>query len=134
MIDIFLEVTPTAKARPRLGRGGSVYTPQKTKIAEKEIKILLKSEMKRTGQIITDKPVFVKLRFCYIYPRKMSSHDKLLADLDMFYKASRPDIDNVGKLVLDSMNGIVYYDDNQVVKLLAEKVYCKREGIELKVL
>jgi len=134
MIDMFLEVTPTAKARPRLGKGGAVYTPEKTKMAERELRILLICELNRSKQKITDKPVCVKLRFNYIFPRKLSAHDRLLADLDMLYKVTRPDIDNLAKLVCDAMNGLIYYDDNQIVKLVAEKVYSQREGIELKVL
>jgi Holliday junction resolvase RusA-like endonuclease len=35
----------------------------------------------------------------------------------------RPDIDNCQKLILDIMNGVVYEDDAQVVKLSAEKRY-----------
>ncbi|CAB9501168.1 unknown protein [Seminavis robusta] len=34
----------------------------------------------------------------------------------------RPDIDNLCKFVLDSCNGILYYDDFQVVKLVALKL------------
>jgi Holliday junction resolvase RusA-like endonuclease len=35
----------------------------------------------------------------------------------------KPDIDNIVKAYLDSMNGIVYKDDTQVVSLHATKVY-----------
>ena len=133
MLDMFLEVTPVPKGRPRFSRG-VVYTPAKTHKAEKDIRSLLLCELRKTGVKITAKPVCVKMRFNYIYPRRLTKHDKLLADLDMLYKVSRPDIDNLVKLVCDAMNGLVYEDDNQVVKLFAEKVYSKREGIELKVL
>jgi len=134
MLDIFLEIAPTPKGRPRLGKGGNTYTPSKTKMAEREIRILLSAEVGRSKIQITEKPVYVKLVFHYPFPRKMSSRDKLLADLGMFYKATRPDLDNLEKLVLDSMNGLIFYDDNQVVKLASEKIYSAREGVELKVL
>jgi Holliday junction resolvase RusA-like endonuclease len=38
-------------------------------------------------------------------------------------KISRPDIDNLCKLVLDALNGVAYNDDGQVCVLLAEKRY-----------
>jgi len=134
MLDIFLEVTPTPKARPRMARSGQVYNTQKTCQAEKDIKFLISAYMSKEKIQITKKPVIVKIRFNYVYPRVMSKSDKLLADLDMLYKITRPDIDNLAKLTLDSMNGLVYFDDGQVVRLVCEKKYSKREGIDLKVI
>ena len=34
----------------------------------------------------------------------------------------RPDIDNLAKFVLDGLNGLVYHDDRQVVRLVATKL------------
>lgn len=134
MLDIFLEVTPTPKGRPRMGGAGNVYTPEKTRLAERELRALLILELNKAKVKITSAPVYVSLVFNYMYPKKLSPHDKLLADLDLLYKATRPDLDNLEKLVIDSMNGLVFYDDNQVVKLMGEKRYSGREGIEIKVL
>ena len=33
----------------------------------------------------------------------------------------RPDLDNLCKTVMDALNGIVYHDDNQFVRLVAQK-------------
>jgi Holliday junction resolvase RusA-like endonuclease len=126
MLDIFLEITPTAKERPRLGKHGNVYTPPKTKSAEEEISYLLKVALLRTGNKITNKPVFVKLIFQYPYPRGKTQKDKL-------YKTTRPDLDNLIKLVMDSMNELIFYDDNQVVRLESEKIYSDKQGIDIKV-
>lgn len=43
----------------------------------------------------------------------------------------RPDLDNLIKFVLDVMNGIVYNDDKQVVKITAEKIYDKEPRTEI---
>lgn len=42
----------------------------------------------------------------------------------------KPDSDNVAKAILDSLNGLVYKDDNQVSELLV----LKRYGDENKIL
>jgi Holliday junction resolvase RusA-like endonuclease len=47
------------------------------------------------------------------------------------FPTKRPDIDNSVKAVLDSMNGIVYKDDIQVVRLSAKKVYSLVPGIDI---
>jgi Holliday junction resolvase RusA-like endonuclease len=38
------------------------------------------------------------------------------------YDTKKPDVDNLSKFVLDALNGVVYKDDDQVVKLTATKV------------
>lgn len=134
MLDIFLDVTPTPKARPRMTRSGNVYNTQKTCQAESDIQFLVRTHMSKENIQITSKPVIVKILFNYAHPKILSKNDKLLADLDMLYKVSRPDVDNLAKLVLDAMNGLVYFDDGQVARLVCEKKYSGREGIELKVI
>ena len=42
------------------------------------------------------------------------------------FKVSRPDADNIGKLIADSINEIVYVDDAKVVHLDVWKVYGDR--------
>lgn len=134
MLDIFLDVTPTPKARPRMTRDGHVYNPLKTEQAERDIQFLLKAHIIRLQIQITDKPVVVSMIFHHDCPKTMNKSDRLLADLGMLYKASKPDIDNLAKLVADAMNGLIYFDDAQIVKLTCEKKYSKREGVELKVI
>jgi len=41
----------------------------------------------------------------------------------------RVDLDNLSKAVLDAMNGIVYRDDQQIVRLRLEKKFDKEAGI-----
>ena len=36
-----------------------------------------------------------------------------------------PDVDNLAKIILDAMNGIVYHDDKQIVCLTVKKRYCR---------
>lgn len=133
MLHIFLDVMPTPKSRARVTKSGHAYTPASTKKAQQDIQLLLKSYMNRNQILTTPKPVFVKMIFNYPIPRKITDSDKLLGDLGMFYKSSRPDLDNLAKLVADAMNGIVYFDDSQIVKLLCEKKYSIQEGIDLNI-
>jgi len=41
------------------------------------------------------------------------------------------DVDNLGKSVLDSLNGIAYVDDRQVTKLTVEKLFVPKSGLEM---
>ena len=43
----------------------------------------------------------------------------------------KPDIDNIGKVVMDALNKIAFDDDSQVIKLLVEKVYGEEPRVEI---
>jgi len=44
-----------------------------------------------------------------------------------FYKPTRPDIDNLLKLLLDVLKGVLIHDDNLIVEIRAKKVYSASE-------
>lgn len=44
----------------------------------------------------------------------------------------RPDIDKLARAVLDGLTGVVYRDDEQVVKLTAIKQYAETEGVQIR--
>lgn len=46
--------------------------------------------------------------------------------------AKKPDLDNVAKIVLDSLNGLAYKDDAAVVELVAEKYYSETPRVEVR--
>ena len=57
-------------------------------------------------------------------------------EITLFFKDNRKrDVDNYNKLVLDSLEGIVYQDDSQIQKLTITKNYSKenpRIEVEIK--
>lgn len=97
---------PRSKARPRLGRGGNVYTPRKSAQAEEEI-----------GW------AFRQVAGSYT-PHKNDTFG-LCA---LFFAATRQrrDVDNMLKLISDGLNGIAWVDDAQVVEMSGRKTYVDR--------
>lgn len=49
------------------------------------------------------------------------------------YPVTRPDLDNMSKKLLDALEGIVYYDDAQVVELAKRKVFGEPPGVAIRV-
>jgi Holliday junction resolvase RusA-like endonuclease len=43
----------------------------------------------------------------------------------------KPDIDNVAKIILDSLNCICYKDDTQIVSLIVNKYYSQEPRVEV---
>ena len=46
----------------------------------------------------------------------------------------RPDLDNLIKALTDACNGIVWRDDAQIVRLMAEKRYSEQPGASISVI
>lgn len=43
----------------------------------------------------------------------------------------KPDLDNVAKSILDALNGIAYYDDNQITDLKIAKRYSEKPRVDV---
>ena len=41
----------------------------------------------------------------------------------------KPDTDNIAKIILDSLNGIAYHDDAQIVRLTVQKSYSREPRV-----
>lgn len=68
-------------------------------------------------------------------PKGFSKRDTLLAELGIVKPTKKPDIDNLQKLIFDSLNKVLYADDSSVVTCNARKLYsCKpRTEISLRI-
>lgn len=99
---------PVPKARPRFKRGGGVYTPRKTKEYEERVGWCAKQVIKNplNGEIAVNIIVYVKNN---VYP----------------------DLDNIGKSILDGLQGIAYRNDRQVSIFSIQRVRGKEEKVEI---
>ena len=103
------------KARPRKGKHG-FYTPADTKKYEESIK---REYIKQCNKKL-EGPVELIITI-YKTKSKFTKKEKALIEEDKCWCITKPDADNVAKLVLDALNKTAYDDDNQVVKITAFK-------------
>ena len=108
---IIVKGKPRGKARPRKGKHG-FYTPNDTKKYEESIK---REYIKQCNKKL-DGPVEFIL-YIYKTKAKFTKKEKALIEEDKCWCITKPDADNVAKLVLDALNKTAYDDDNQVVKI-----------------
>ena len=126
MFEIEFEVDgePVGKGRPRFARRGafvSTYTAPKTKAYEDSIIEVVKQKMYPNDPI--EGPCSVNM-ILYVGIPKSYSKKRTQACMDgEEMPMKKPDLDNVAKAFLDAMNGIVYKDDVQVMRLVVQKVY-----------
>ena len=118
---------PIAKGRPRfgkrpgLGRGVyTVYTPENTANAEE----IMQGEMRQACATPLEGPLELRVTFSFRRPRSWPKAQRDAVDNGhRSWHSSKPDIDNLVKLVSDAGNGILWRDDAQIVRLEAIKVY-----------
>ena len=115
-----------AKQRPRFN-GKFAYTQRETVAYENWVKTCYLEKYK--GQKLLEKPLKVKIIAYYDIPKSTSKKkQKMMLDNEIF-PTIKPDADNIAKSILDSLNGIAYLDDKQVVKLIVEKYYSKSANV-----
>ena len=118
-----LTIEPKPKERPRatvVGGHARIYTPRTTEDYEKKIR---SAWVKANGEDPFSGPVVVRIHFGMPIPKSATkaNREKMLSRLQR--PTVKPDVDNLGKSVLDALNGVAYKDDNQIVTLLAKKYY-----------
>lgn len=118
---------PQGKARARTGRGFA-FTPEKTVLYENHIKAsftgqcgnhrfttIPNSELKQ--------PISMQIIAVYEIPKSFTKGKRLAAEHNIIRPTTKPDADNIAKVVCDALNGIAYIDDTQIVDLHIEKMY-----------
>ena len=112
------------KQRPKFSRQGQfvkTYTPQKTVNYETYVKerfLIEHPEYKPLeGELV------VRINSYFSIPKSFSKKKREQAEMGMIKPTKKPDCDNIAKIVLDSLNGIAFMDDKQVVNLVVTKNY-----------
>ena len=124
-----IEGQPQGKGRPRFTKNGHAFTPQATKDYEN----LIAESFKAAGGELFDGYVCVNISAFYKIPKATTKENRGLIERGYIKPAVKPDIDNVIKAVLDGLNGVAYHDDNQVIKVTAEKHYADEPFVAVEV-
>jgi Holliday junction resolvase RusA-like endonuclease len=112
---------PVAKARPRLNKFGYTYTPEKTVNYENLVRYTFQSEFPNHKPF--EEVIEASITAIFEVPKSYSKKKtKELLETHNNYN-HKPDLDNIAKIILDSLNGIAYRDDSQVTILHLNKEY-----------
>ena len=120
------------KGRPRLNSyTGIVYTPTKTKDYESLVEQYFLLKYPRFKILEGRIKVSIIAYFSIPKATKKSDINEMLDN--NISPTKKPDIDNIVKAVLDSMNKFAFKDDNQITKLEVEKKYALEDKIYIKI-
>lgn len=106
------------KGRPRFSGKGHTYTPETTRAFETAVRALAVAK----GWKPYSCPVAVTIVIEIAIPVSYNAQKRELAKLGLI-TPPRGDLDNRIKAITDALNGVAYYDDVQITRTIAEKVY-----------
>lgn len=131
MINIRFQVPgePKAKARPRVTRSGIAFTPKNTVMYENLVRTSFQQSYQDHVPLDCEMQAIITAYFSI--PKSVSNKKKELMSFGLINPTKKPDLDNIAKAILDSLNGIAYKDDSQIVSLLISKKYSDRPRVEI---
>ena len=125
---------PVPKGRPRFSTRGKfpvAFTPEKTKTYETEVGMMAKAAMGASEPLEGALEAFIYVTFPVPASYSKKRTEACLSDTEKHTK--KPDLDNVVKICLDGMNGIVFKDDSQITSIHSTKVYGEVAKVEVMV-
>lgn len=108
---------------------GRAYTPKETEVEEAHIRQLAKKAMAGRPPMLG--PVKLRLEYIFEPPVSWPSRPREMALDGKLPHVSKPDLDNLEKLIADAMNEIVYADDGQVCEKESRKRYGSCARVEV---
>ncbi len=127
---IVVEGKIKGKARPRFSsKTGRAYTKKETIDYENKIKQCYKEQ---DGRFL-EGAIRIEITAYFKIPKSYTKGKRLACKHNITLPCKAPDIDNIEKIIYDSLNGIAYEDDKQIVKSSVKKLWTDgAERIEFK--
>ena len=116
---------PAGKGRPRFSNAGGfvkTYTPEKTVSYENLVKLEYGQQCKNY-RFPDDAQLDVRIVAYYEIPKSTSKKKAKLMEEGKIRPTKKPDFDNIGKIICDSLNQRAYRDDSQIVDAQVRKFY-----------
>lgn len=123
---------PKGKGRPKLKKTGPYsqpYTPEQTVIYENLIAMTYQQQ--KQIRFADEDYIEIVIYAYYEIPKSKSKKVKAAMQTGQIRPIKKPDADNIVKIVCDSLNGVAYRDDVQIMDATIHRFYDERPRIEV---
>lgn len=120
-IEFVVPGEPKGKGRPRMTKSGHTYTPKDTEVYENLVRHSFLGRYADFTPIEGSLTVYINA--VYSIPKSVSKKKRQQMLNREIRPTKKPDVDNITKAILDSLNQITYRDDSQVTSLIVTKEY-----------
>jgi Holliday junction resolvase RusA-like endonuclease len=125
---------PKGKGRPRFSTvNGYVKTrtPEDTVNYENLVKLMYQKDCNEP-MYEKNEPLVMEIDAYYSIPKSTSKKKLEQMTQGKIRPTKKPDIDNLCKIIMDSLNKIAYYDDSQIVQATVNKYYSKTPRVHVR--
>lgn len=125
---------PVAQGRPRFSRRGgfiTAYDPVKSRNYKGAVRLMVQRQMQ--GKKIIEDGCKATIDIFRGIPVSWSKKKRTEALAGKIRPVTKPDTDNYIKIILDSLNSIVYKDDNLILEITARKWYSDTPRVLVKI-
>ena len=129
-VELTIPGQPKGKGRPRFSKYSGAYTPKATADYEKTVRILYKAKY-GTQSFSEDVPLSMEVYAYFGIPKRDNKVTKALKASGEVLPVIKSDIDNVIKIIADSLNGVAYPDDKQITDIIAYKRYSENPRVDV---
>lgn len=133
LIEFIVWGEPCGKGRPRFTKNGRAYTPAKTRTYEAEVVSSFRRDCPRFEPWERGVPLKVRIKAVYSIPQSATAMARAKMLTGQTRPTKRPDLDNIEKIICDSLNAICYHDDSQIVDTRVIKEYGAEPRVEVTV-
>lgn len=123
---------PRGKGRPRFTRSGHAYTDNETKEYESRIAWCY---LEQVGDytFLDDSPLRVSVTAIMQIPKSTTKKKQAAMLNGEIAPKTKPDVDNILKIVLDGLQGVAFKDDKNVTESQIIKIYGSQPKIEVSI-
>ena len=122
-VTVIIEGEPVAQGRPRFTKGGHAYDPARSREYKDIVAAHAKLAMNEREIFSRETPLACVMSIFVKMPKRFTRTQRQEAEKKGLRPVRKPDIDNIAKILMDALNGIVYEDDAQIVSLGCRKYY-----------
>lgn len=131
MIKFTVYGDPVAQGRPRFARRGNFVTTYDPKKSADYKQLVYIEACKVKPDVPLECALSMTVRTYRQIPKSFSKARKSNALIGLIRPTQRPDCSNLIKGLEDSLHGIIYKDDSQIVDLRVEKWYSEEPRVEV---
>lgn len=122
---------PKGKGRPRFCRNtGHAITPKDTVNYETLVHMECVAQCEEF-RFPDDAMLDMRIRAYYSIPKSASKKKRAAMIIGEIRPTKKPDMDNVVKIIADSLNQVAYRDDTQIVDCQCRKFYSDNPRVEV---
>lgn len=124
---------PVGKRRPKFSTihgYAQALKPKEDVIYENLVKIMFQ-QAKPNNYSMFNKPIKMKIEAYFAIPKSFSKVKQSQALEGKLLPLTKPDADNIAKIICDALNDVAYKDDTQIVELAITKRYAMEPKVKI---